>query len=389
MNMPARFSEALNDFSAGTAGGAVLVKVPARVNIIGEHSDYNNGFVLPMSTAIFTWATASPRDDRKIEVTSHNIGETCLFELDGIQPGQPFSWVEYVKGVAAELEGFGIVLRGADILIESDIPLGAGLSSSASLELAVAKTLLAVVGESVAGPELAKLCQKAEQNYAGVRCGIMDQYTLNCAEEGHAILLDCRSLEVFQIPMPPEFGFILTDCGVKHRLPDGRFNSRADECEAAVEILARNAPDIESLRDLRTDVLEVNRTALGDVLYRRCRHVVSENERVKSAVQAIEDGELQKLGALFDACHTSLRDDYEVSCDELEALVKAANASNGVFGARMVGAGFGGCVLSVCRSDRVSEVATEIRANYATVTGQEPWQHIVEPAKPARVITQS
>ncbi len=388
LNMPARFSEVLHDFGAGNADSSVLVKAPARVNIIGEHTDYNDGFVLPMSTAIFTWAKASPRDDRKISVTSHNVGETCLFELDGIQPGQSPSWVEYVKGVAAELEGLGIVLRGADILIDSDIPLGAGLSSSASLELAVAKALLAIAGESVPGPELAKLCQRAEHRYAGVQCGIMDQYTLNCAEEGHAILLDCRSLEVLQIPMPPEFGLILTDCGVKHRLPDGHYNSRADECTTAVQILARDRPQIKSLRDLRADVLEANQSALGDVLYRRCRHVVSENERVKSAVQAIENGELQKLGALFDACHTSLRDDYEVSCDELEALVKAANASKGVFGSRMVGAGFGGCVLSVCNSDRATEVATEIRANYATVTGEEPWQHIVEPAKPARVITQ-
>ena len=184
MSMPARFCEALKEFGGGNASGLVLVKAPARVNIIGEHTDYNDGFVLPMSTAIFTWAKASPRDDRKISVTSHNVGETCLFELDGMQPGQSSSWVEYVKGVAAELEGLGIVLRGADILIDSDIPLGAGLSSSASLELAVAKALLAIAGESVPGPELAKLCQRAEHRYAGVQCGIIDQVTLNCAQEG-------------------------------------------------------------------------------------------------------------------------------------------------------------------------------------------------------------
>lgn len=389
MSMPARFCEALKEFGGGNASGLVLVKAPARVNIIGEHTDYNDGFVLPMSTAIFTWAKASPRDDRKISVTSHNVGETCLFELDGMQPGQSSSWVEYVKGVAAELEGLGIVLRGADILIDSDIPLGAGLSSSASLELAVAKALLAIAGESVPGPELAKLCQRAEHRYAGVQCGIMDQYTLNCAKEGHAILLDCRSLEVIQVLVSPLLGFILTDSGVRHRLPDGHYNNRADECTTAVQILVRDRPEIKSLRDLRADVLEANKSALGDVLYRRCRHIVSENERVKSAVQAVENGELQKLGALFDACHTSLRDDYEVSCDELEALVKAANASNGVFGSRMVGAGFGGCVLSVCRSDDVAAAATEISANYKKVTGKKPWQHIVEPAKPARVITQT
>lgn len=387
--MPAKFRAALNDFGGGSADGAVLVQAPARVNIIGEHADYNGGFVLPMSTALYTWATASPRDDRKIRVTSHNVGATCLFELDGIQPGESFSWVEYVKGVAAELEDLGIVLCGADILIDSDIPLGAGLSSSASLELAVAKALLSVAGQSVPGPDLAELCQRAEQRYAGVHCGIMDQYTLNCAMQGHAILLDCRSLEVVQIPIPSEMGFIVTDCGVKHRLPDGQFNSRADECVAAVEILARDGQEIESLRDLRTDILEANRTALGDVLYRRCRHVLTENERVRCAVKALENGELQDLGTLFNACHVSLREDFEVSCDELEALVSAANASNGVFGSRMVGGGFGGCVLSICRSDGATEVAQEIRANYASVTGKEAWQHIVEPAKPARVISRA
>jgi len=217
----------------------------------------------------------------------------------------------------------------------------------------------------------------------------MDQYTLNCAEEGHALLLDCRSLDVVQVPIPPAFGFVLTDSGVKHRLPDGQYNSRADECAAAVEILGRDVPEIESLRDVRTDVLEANKSALGGVLFRRCRHVLSENERVHRAVQAIGNRDIGDLGALLNDCHDSLRDDFEVSCDELESLVAVANASDGVLGSRMVGAGFGGCVLSVCQSADAAAVAKEIGASYEAITGTRPWQHIVQPAAPAVVVDQA
>ena len=387
MKMPARFREAMSDFGADNAGSPVLARAPARVNIIGEHSDYNDGFVLPMSTAIFTWVAASPRTDRRIRVKSHNIGESRTFDLDNIDHGENVSWVEYVKGVAIELEALGIRLRGADILIDSDIPLGAGLSSSASLELGVAHALLAIAGEQVEATELAMLCQRAEREYAGVQCGIMDQYTLACAAVGNAILLDCRSLKVVQVPVPAKIGFILTDSGVRHRLPDGDFNQRTAECANAVEIIARNAPEIVRLRDLHADVLEAHKKELGDVLYRRCRHVVTENKRVLRTVQALEHCDLQELGSLLTACHNSLREDFEVSCDELDALVAAANASGGVFGSRMIGAGFGGCVLSVTDAGGMAEVAAEIRANYEAVTGQEPWQHIAKPAEPAQVVS--
>ena len=384
MNMPARLREAMSDLGAESP---VLAKAPARVNIIGEHSDYNDGFVLPMSTAIFTWVAASPRTDRRVQVKSHNIGESRTFDLDSIDHGENVSWVEYVKGVAIELEALGIRLRGADILIDSDIPLGAGLSSSASLELGVAHALLAIAGEKVEATELAMLCQRAERQYAGVQCGIMDQYTLAHAAVGNAILLDCRSLEVVQVPVPADIGFILTDSGIRHRLPDGDFNQRTAECAAAVEIIARTAPEISQLRDLQADVLEAHKKELGDVLYRRCRHVVTENKRVLRTVQALEHCDLQELGSLLTACHNSLREDFEVSCDVLDALVTAANSSDGVFGSRMIGAGFGGCILSVTDAGGAAEVAAEIRANYKAVIGQEPWQHIAKPAEPAQVVS--
>ena len=365
---------------------SVQVVAPARVNIIGEHTDYNGGFVLPMSTALFTSVTATPRADRRVAATSKTFNETRSFALDDIQAGENVSWVEYVKGVAAGLQEFGVELPGAELLIESDIPLGAGLSSSASLELAIAKALLAVAGAEIPPLELALLCQQAEHHYAGVHCGIMDQYTVACAEEGHAILLDCRSLNAVQVQLPADVGFILTDSGVRHRLPDGDYNDRAQECAAAVEILAQEFAGVELLRDVTADMIGSHKNALGEVLYRRCRHVVSENERVQLAVMAMESGDQPALGRLLNECHTSLNKDFEVSCDELEALVAAANASDLVLGSRMIGAGFGGCVLSLCHLGDVSAAADDIRENYAAVAGKEPWQHIVAPARPVRVI---
>lgn len=364
----------------------IHVKTPARVNIIGEHTDYNDGFVLPMSTALFTSIAATRRDDRLLRVSSSSVAEASVIDLDDLQRGDPVSWIDYVKGVAAELQQYGVQLHGADLQIDSDIPLGAGLSSSASLELSVAKSLLAVADTDIAPPELARLCQRAEHNYAGVHCGIMDQYTLACAQKGHAILLDCRSLEMQQVPLPYKIGFILTDSGVRHSLAAGEYNARTDECAAAVALFAKRVPGIDKLRDVSMDMLQASRSDLGDILYRRCRHVLTENQRVLDAVAALENSAAQHLGSLLTACHASLRDDFEVSCGELDALVAAANASQRVFGSRMVGAGFGGCVLSVCEASDIEAAAREIRDNYAALTGNQPWQHQVSVAAPAQLV---
>jgi galactokinase len=233
---------------------------------------------------------------------------------------------------------------------------------------------------------LAEICQSAEHNYAGVQCGIMDQYTIACAEKGNAILLDCRSLDVVQVPIPDNARFILTDSGVRHRLPDGHYNNRTDECAAAVSTLATVVPDLESLRDLDAKTLEIQKKNLGDVLYRRCRHVLTENVRVQESVAALQGGDLAYLGSLLSACHASLRDDFEVSCDELEELVNIANACPGVLGSRMVGAGFGGCVLSLTSADNVEEAARQISSNYTGKFGTEPWMHIVQASHPVREV---
>lgn len=361
-----------------------MASAPARVNIIGEHTDYNDGFVLPSCTALFTRVTATARADSEVHVHSSMHDNTASFELGQIAPSLSGEWSEYIKGVAAGLWEAGIELPGADVVIDGNIPLGAGLSSSASLELAVASALLRLAGATMSASDLALLCQKAEHDYAGVRCGIMDQYAVACAEYGHALLLDCRSMEAAQVQLPDELALVLTDSGVRHKLVDGNYNERAAECEQAVSILAGTDASIVSLRDADEDLLTQCKDALGDKLYRRCRHVVTENQRVSHIVDALGAGDLEQVGRLLSASHLSLSQDYEVSRLQVDQVVAAANTVAGVLGSRMVGGGFGGCVLSVCRQDDVAAAAAQIRSGFASVIDTEPWQHIVAPAHPVR-----
>jgi galactokinase len=364
-------------------------RAPARVNIIGEHTDYNDGLVLPTTTALFTSVTAVPRPDRIIRIESREMRNVQSFDLDNIEPAKNPGWIDYAKGVAAELEAEGIHLQGANLEIESRIPLGGGLSSSASFELAVATALLRLADRSLPGPSLATICQRAEIRYAGVNCGIMDQFTVACCKRGNAILLDCRSLDAEQVAIPQSAGMLIIDSGVKHRLPESAYNKRLDECAEAVNILSQDAPQIVALRDLKMDMLEMQKDRLGDLLYRRCRHVVSEIQRVRNAFAALQAGDLSNLGKLISASHASLRNDYEVSCDEVDQLVRIADQSTGVLGSRMIGAGFGGCVLSLVESDNIDEAARQVRQKYEDLTGDEPWMHIVQAANPAREIVRA
>jgi len=361
-------------------------RAPARVNIIGEHTDYNDGLVLPTTTALFTSVTALPRPDRIIRIESREMRNVQSFDLDDIEPAKNPGWIDYAKGVAAELEAEGIRLQGANLEIESQIPLGGGLSSSASFELAVATALLRLADRSLPGPSLAAICQRAEIRYAGVNCGIMDQFTIACCKRGNAMLLDCRSLDVEQVAIPPSAGMLIIDSGVKHRLPESAYNKRSDECAEAVKILSQDAPQVVALRDLKLEMLETQKDRLGDLLYRRCRHVVSENQRVRDAYAALRSGDLEKLGKLISDSHASLRDDFEVSCDEVDQLVEIADECTDVPGSRILGAGFGGCVLSLVGLDNIEEVAGKITQKYKQVTGHDPWTHIVQGSEPAQQI---
>lgn len=318
-----------------------------------------------------------------VQATAENFADTQSFNLDDIRCSEKPGWLDYVKGVAALLQEDGVRLCGADITIAGDIPIGGGLSSSASLELASASALLAVAEVEISPQRTAVLCQQAEQRYVGVNCGIMDQYSVACCERAEAMLLDCRSLESKSVALPKHLGLLLTDSGAKHQLTDSGYNRRAEECRQSVERIKTIDPKVTSLRDVSKSLLDECENVLGDRLFRRSRHVVKENGRVTAAVAALRSGDIDKLGQLVSASHASLRDDYSVSCDEIEALVRIADACDGVIGSRMVGGGFGGCVLSIMPADRLDETSREISKQYAAIVGKTPWIHAVSAADPA------
>jgi len=359
-----------------------LFRAPGRVNIIGGHTDYNEGFVLPTTTGLYTWIAIAPRADRTLRVFSCKFDSLEDIDLDQIKRSEDGQWYEYVKGVASVLEAAGYSLRGANIMIDGDIPLGGGLSSSASLEAVLAFALLDCAGVAIERGELAQLCQRAEVDFVGVRCGIMDQYVISRCATDRAMMLDCRSLEFQFVEMPADAQLLVVDTGVHHQLPVGEYNSRREECEKAVALLASEVPRLGSLRDLDLDQLEEKKHLLDDRHYRRCRHILSENQRVRDAYAALQRGDSAQLGELISASHASLRDDYEVSCTESDALVEIMNTCPGVYGARMVGGGFGGCSLCLVDSPHLDQVIDTVRTEYGEMLGRPPWVHAVTATDP-------
>ena len=362
-----------------------LYRAPGRVNLIGEHTDYNDGFVLPAAIDLAAWVAAAPRDDRVLRIVAADLGRRAERSLDERDPSPARDWSDYAFGVALELERAGHRLCGADLLVTSEVPVGAGMSSSAALEVAVALALLDLAGLALDPVEVARLCQAAENRFVGTRCGIMDQFASCRGRAGHALHLDCRSLEAEEVPVPDEVAILVCDSRVAHALADGAYNDRRASCEAAVRILARGRPEIRALRDVAPDELE---GALGelpdDVLRRRCRHVVTENARVGEAVRALRMGDLPRVGGLMRASHESLRRDYEVSCDELDFLVEAAERCDGVLGSRLMGGGFGGSTISLVRPGAVTDVAAALRESYRGRYGKVPGMHVCRTADGAR-----
>jgi galactokinase len=361
----------------------VLFRAPGRVNIIGEHTDYNDGFVLPTNTALYTYVAAAPRADGVVRAHSARFDDTFEFTLTGLRPGDAPAWAGYVKGVAAMLQREGVALVGADLLIDGDVPLGGGLSSSASLEAALGVALLDCAGGRMEPMQLALACQRAEHEFAGVPCGIMDQAVIAACPRDHAMLLDCRSLEASFIHLPRELCLLVVDSGVKHSLGDGGYRQRREECDFALEWLAAREPGVASYRDVDLAMLQRHAGALDEAPFRRARHAVTETRRVLEAVAALERGDLAALGAILDASHASLRDDFAVSCRELDFLVETAQATRGVRGARMVGGGFGGCMIALVEPAALEAVRGRIVEAYRAFAGAEPWNHVVAPAPPA------
>jgi galactokinase len=349
-----------------------VFRAPGRVNLIGEHTDYNDGFVLPAAIDFYTWVALSSRSDRKLVLSSENFPGIAEYELDSPNHHRRHEWSDYVYGVVLVLERAGKRLRGADVLVAGEIPIGAGLSSSAAIEVATGYALLENSGHPVERVELAKLCQRAENEFVGVRSGIMDQFISCFGRTGQALLLDCRSLEYSLVALPGGISLVICNTMVKHELAGGEYNQRRSECEAGVRLLAEHLPQVRALRDVTLADLEKYGSGLPPVVYRRCRHVVSENGRVLEAVRALGAGDLATVGALMAESHRSLRDDYEVSCVELDLLVDLAAQTEGVYGARMTGGGFGGCTINLVRSESVDAFRQTVARGYQERTGGAP-----------------
>jgi galactokinase len=359
-----------------------LFRAPARTNIIGEHCDYNDGLVMPVNMALHTWCAIAPRDDRRVRIRALSYDGLAETGLNDIRRDPGSGWQEYPKGVLHVLQSHGYELHGADIMIGTNIPIGGGLSSSASLETVVGMAALTIAGHKIDRSRLAWMCKEAENDFVGVSCGIMDQYVIALGKRNHAMKLDCRTMNYEQVPLPRGARLLVVHSGVQHSLSDGDYNSRQRECQQAVELLNRIYPDVSALRDVSVEQLQLQRAVLGEVLYHRSRHVVTEIQRVRDAHGAMVTNDRERLGQLMSASHDSLQNDYEVSCDEVNALVGIARSCSGVYGSRMVGAGFGGCTVSLIETGVADRVVEEITGRYEEVLGQPPWYQLVEAADP-------
>jgi galactokinase len=377
--MPARVR---SDFDRLFGGEPRMYRAPGRINIIGEHLDYNGGAVLPSTVDLYTWVAASPRDDCVLDIYLCNDESRHRIALGDIRRDGSGNVSQYLKGVAWALQREEIEPRGCNLVIGGNIPLGGGLSSSASLELALACVLADFAGAQLSGQRMARICHRAEAGFVGMQCGIMDQYVVALGSAGQAMLLDCRSQEYELYPLPADARFLVTHSGVSHRLPAGDYNSRRGECESALSRLTRALPGLRWLADLTASDLETQKSLLSATLHRRCRHVVTECRRVETAVRALQEGDLELLGLLMDESHRSLRDDYEVSCPELDALVDISRSCGGTLGARMMGGGFGGCTITLLRAGAADDTMQRIAEEYGRELGHDPWMHVVGPAGP-------
>ncbi|MEM7431243.1 MAG: galactokinase [Pseudomonadota bacterium] len=363
-----------------------VFRAPARINIIGEHCDYNDGLVLPLASAPHTWVATQPRNDGRVRVHAARLDDEQTFEIsDDSKPEQP-RWIDYVRGVCHLMHRQGIEIAGADLYVDSDIPMGAGLSSSASLEVACAVAMAALVDASPTDLQLARICRQAEHDFARVACGLMDQYAVACGREGYALLLDCRTETAEPVLVPDDLSFLVIDSGARRQLIDGNYNDRADACSNAVAILQEAGEDIRALRDLSLDTLHAARDRLGDTVFRRARHVVTDIDRVRGTVTAFANADLTTVGRLLNESHMSLRDDFEISCPELDTLADVANQHDAVYGARMMGGGFGGCVLAAVAAPDANSTATDIAKQYGKMIGQSPWHQVVSPCAGASEI---
>ncbi len=366
-----------------------VAAAPGRVNLIGEHTDYNEGFVLPMAIERYVvMAAAKPERaarDAEVVLYSSAMDQSERFLVGAADFRQLAPWARYVYGVMVGCREQGMEPPGLEVLIDSTVPLGGGLSSSAALEVATATLLEAVTGKLLEPVQKALLCQKAEHDYAGMPCGIMDQFTSVLGQTSQLLLLDCRSTQVRLVPLAdPDVEVLIVNTNVKHELTGGEYAQRRSQCEAAARTMG-----VRSLRDASQEMLARHSTSLDPVLQRRARHVIGENERTETAAQCLTAGDWARVGELMYASHASLRDDYEVSCEELDLLVELARKHGDggeVIGSRMTGGGFGGCTVSLVRKDHLEPLAAAIDADYRRQTGIAPSLFTTRPAQGAQIV---
>jgi galactokinase len=371
---------AADPLAAADPSAIRVVRAPGRVNLIGEHTDYNDGLVMPAAIDLEIRLAFIPTVDRRVWVRTLERGAEAAFDLDSIGP-RTGTWIDYVAGTARELAAAGQPTTGFRGVLASDLPQGAGLSSSAALELASAWALSGSDGPALDPLALARVAQRAENEYVGVMCGLMDQFAVANGIAGAAIRFDCRSLEHRPVPLPlATHALVVCHSGSLRRLGESEYNARRSSCEAAVLEIARLEPSVRSLRDVDGAMFERVAGRLDDVARRRVRHVVSENARVEATEAAFARGDLEAVGALWAASHASLRDDYEVSSAELDLLVSIAVGTPGVAAARMTGAGFGGSTVNLVARDAIDRFRANIERTYPAKTGLQPTVIAVEPA---------
>lgn len=350
-------------------GGAMIAKAPGRVNLIGEHTDYNDGFVLPVPLDRYIWISGKQRGDDELNIYAYDYGERARFELKDIEFDDSHLWANYVTGVAYIMMERGYELGGANLVIRGNVPQGAGLGSSGALEMATAKILKGLFELDIDSVEMAYIGKSAENDFVGVQSGIMDQFVSALGRRGKALLIDCRTNEYKHISLDPGYGVVVVNTMVRRELASSAYNERREQCEEGVRGLRRYLPQIWALRDVTPEDFERLQDHLSPVIRKRCGHVVSENARVLKAVEAIRSGEMAWLGGLMYESHESLRDDYEVSCGELDVLVEAARRIPGTIGARMTGAGFGGCTVNIVQEKQTEKFVRMIRGRYFDETG--------------------
>ncbi|MGB0064155.1 MAG: galactokinase [Terracidiphilus sp.] len=349
---------------------------PGRVNLIGEHTDYAEGFVMPAAINFATLAGISPRTDGRIAIYSENQGEEKIF--DALQSARSDHWTDYPMGVAAILAGEGHKIPGFNLTIWSDVPLSSGLSSSAALEVATALAVLSLVGAAYPGPKLARLCQRAENEFVGANCGIMDQFISINAQKDHALLLDCRDLNFTLAPIPGHLALVIANTMVKHSVAGGDYPTRRRESEAACAVIASHKPGVKFLRDCTLEDLEKWHREMEPKSYLRAKHVIGENMRTQAACDALLRGDMKELGRLMAEAHRSYSQDFEGSCAEADAMVALAQDLPGLIGARLTGGGFGGCTINLVEESQSAAFAEALGARYAAQTGIVPQIHVCQ-----------